>query len=502
MLLLENVRFEPGETKNDPTLAAGARRARATSTSTTPSAPRTARTRRPRASRTASLQSGAGRLLEREVDDARGDPRRPRAAARRGRRRRQGDRQDRRHRPLPRGRRRDPDRRRDVLPVLQGAGPRRRRLAVRGGGRRAGPAGARDGRERRLPPRAARPTSCSATLRRRRAAQRARRRRRARRLDGPRRRRRDGRARTRSEIAGAGTVFWNGPMGAFELEPFAAGTRAVAEAVAGARHDGGRRRRLAPRRCSSSAWPTRSTHLSTGGGASLELLEGKPLPGRGGAVDEPDARPLIAGNWKMHKTIAEAEEFVAALLPRVATADGVDVAICPPFTRARRDGRLDARLARRGLRAEHARGGLRARSPARSRAPMLAELDVARRGARPLRAAPALRRDRRALALKVPAGARGRPAPILCVGETEEEREARRHRAQAAPPGPGGPRRGRRRAARRRRRSPTSRSGRSAPARSPRPSRRRRRAPSCARSSATRSRGGGRARARSSTAAA
>ncbi len=42
--------------------------------------------------------------------------------------------------------------------------------------------------------------------------------------------------------------------------------------------------------------------------------------------------PLIAGNWKMHKTVAEAEDFIQALLPRVSTADGVDVAICPPFT--------------------------------------------------------------------------------------------------------------------------------------------------------------------------
>ncbi|HWF53134.1 MAG TPA: triose-phosphate isomerase, partial [Solirubrobacteraceae bacterium] len=40
--------------------------------------------------------------------------------------------------------------------------------------------------------------------------------------------------------------------------------------------------------------------------------------------------PLIAGNWKMHKTVADAEEFIQGLLPRVSTADGVEVAICPP----------------------------------------------------------------------------------------------------------------------------------------------------------------------------
>ncbi|HZU40527.1 MAG TPA: triose-phosphate isomerase, partial [Solirubrobacteraceae bacterium] len=41
--------------------------------------------------------------------------------------------------------------------------------------------------------------------------------------------------------------------------------------------------------------------------------------------------PLIAGNWKMHKTVEEAEQFIQALLPRVSSADGVDVAVCPPF---------------------------------------------------------------------------------------------------------------------------------------------------------------------------
>jgi len=132
--------------------------------------------------------------------------------------------------------------------------------------------------------------------------------------------------------------------------------------------------------------------------------------------------PLVAGNWKMHKTQEQAEELIQGLLPRVSALDGVDVAVCVPFTDLQamvdsaRGSRVEVYAQNMHQEAEGAYTG-------EISAPMLRELDV-----RGVVLGHSERRQLfgetdRALALKVPAALDAGLVPILCVGETEEERD-------------------------------------------------------------------------------
>ena len=132
--------------------------------------------------------------------------------------------------------------------------------------------------------------------------------------------------------------------------------------------------------------------------------------------------PLIAGNWKMHKTVEHAEAFIGALLPRVSTADGVDVAICPPFTAlaAMVDSTRGSRVAVYAQTMHQAAEGA---FTGEVSAPMLSELDVAGVILGHSERRELFGETDKALAMKVPAAIDAGLAVVLCVGETEEERE-------------------------------------------------------------------------------
>lgn len=130
-------------------------------------------------------------------------------------------------------------------------------------------------------------------------------------------------------LADAKMIVWNGPMGVFEMDAFCKGTEAVAKAVAKRRATsivGGGDSVAAIEKLGLAK---RITHISTGGGASLEYLEGKVLPGVA-ALDDL-RRKMIAGNWKMHKTVSEAVELAEDI---VMETNGTlnEVVIFPPFT--------------------------------------------------------------------------------------------------------------------------------------------------------------------------
>ncbi len=132
--------------------------------------------------------------------------------------------------------------------------------------------------------------------------------------------------------------------------------------------------------------------------------------------------PLIAGNWKMHKTEAQAEEYIQALLPRVAPTSAVEIGLCVPFTdlRAMVDS---ARGSRVEIYAQNMHQAPEGAFTGEISAPMLSELDI-----HGVVLGHSERRQHygetdKALALKVPAALAADLEPILCVGESESERD-------------------------------------------------------------------------------
>jgi triosephosphate isomerase len=134
-------------------------------------------------------------------------------------------------------------------------------------------------------------------------------------------------------------------------------------------------------------------------------------------------RPLIAGNWKMYKTVVEAEEFIQALLPRVSGVSRVDVGICPSFLslQAMIDSTRGSPVQVFAQNMHHADEGA---FTGEISPPMLTETGVYGVILGHSERRHMFGETDKALALKVPAALEAGLVPILCVGETEDEREA------------------------------------------------------------------------------
>ena len=135
-----------------------------------------------------------------------------------------------------------------------------------------------------------------------------------------------------AEIKAAKTVIWNGPAGVFEFEKFAVGTKALAAAIAESSAVsiiGGGDSAAAIEKL---GFADKVSHISTGGGASLEFIEGKVLPGIDCLLDKENGRTFAAGNWKMNCGVpADAAKLINELKPLVKDAKA-KIALGVPFT--------------------------------------------------------------------------------------------------------------------------------------------------------------------------
>ncbi|MEJ7824371.1 MAG: triose-phosphate isomerase [Solirubrobacteraceae bacterium] len=132
--------------------------------------------------------------------------------------------------------------------------------------------------------------------------------------------------------------------------------------------------------------------------------------------------PFIAGNWKMHKTVADAEDHIQALLPRVSSIDGVDVAICVPFTdlQAMVDSTRGSRVE---VFAQNMHEAEKGAFTGEITAAMLTEIDVHGVVLGHSERREYFNETDRALSHKLVSALDAGLHPILCVGETEQERE-------------------------------------------------------------------------------
>jgi triosephosphate isomerase len=132
--------------------------------------------------------------------------------------------------------------------------------------------------------------------------------------------------------------------------------------------------------------------------------------------------PFIAGNWKMNKTVAEAEQYIQALLPKVGAIGDVEVVVCPPYTALQ--AMVDsARGSSVQVYAQSMHEADTGAFTGEVSAPMLAEIDVQGVILGHSERREYYNESDRALQHKVPKALEAGLTPILCVGETEEERE-------------------------------------------------------------------------------
>lgn len=221
-------------------------------------------------------------------------------------------------------------------------------------------------------------------------------------------------------LADAKMIVWNGPMGVFEMDAFCKGTEAVAKAVARSRAIsivGGGDSVAAIEKLGLAK---RISHISTGGGASLEYLEGKVLPGVA-ALDDL-RRKMIAGNWKMHKTVNEAVELAEDI---VMETNGTlnEVVIFPPFTALETVADvIDGKHVGYGAQDLHweDQGAFTGAVSGAMIADICAEYVIVGHSERRT----IFGENEKIIASKMIAAYRNGLKPLLCVGENLEEREA------------------------------------------------------------------------------